>query len=91
MTRTATVRRVVTVEYEVTSLTTVEARRIITSLSLTQRELATLMGVTERSIRNWLRDDDGESSLPLAISNCLRAWAQLHELKLPWSPLVRKD
>src|SRR5438105_2331851 len=59
-----------------------ELERCFYQLGLTQTEAAKLLGVTSRTVRRWLDDED----IPGPVEQALKAWLFLHQLNLPWGP-----
>lgn len=63
-------------------MSSVEVRQGLAALQLTQREAATLLGVSPRSVRRWL---EGEA-IPGPAEAALRAWGKLEARGLAWRP-----
>jgi hypothetical protein len=63
-------------------MTAIEIEQVLGELGLTPPEAATLLGVSDRTLRRWL---EGEQ-MPGPAEAALLAWRRLHNNHLAWRP-----
>ncbi|MGB9153906.1 MAG: hypothetical protein WCD70_12575 [Alphaproteobacteria bacterium] len=61
----------------------VEFNKHLEILGLNQSGAAAMLQIHPRTVRRW---QNGEQEIPSPIADLIKAWCQLHDAKIPWSP-----
>jgi len=64
-------------------MTNAEFTQNLAALGLKQNDAAALLRVTPRAVRRW---QSGDQEVPGTVAALVKAWCQLHEARIPWSP-----